>query len=183
MLEVEVKLPIRSLPALRAQLETLDWTPGERLLERNTVYDSPDRALESAGKLLRVRETGDRAILTVKLPIAEEGPHKVREEHNLDGPRPTLERIVEGLGFKPEWRYEKRRTRYRKPGEPGVIELDETPIGDFLELEGPPEWIDATATALGFEEADYVAATYRDLFVEWNARQSTPRRDMTFPDK
>ena len=31
--------------------------------------------------------------------------------------------------------------------EPGVIELDETPAGDFLELEGPPEWIDATAAA------------------------------------
>ena len=180
MLEIEVKLPIANLSAVRAQLQALGWKAAERLSERNTVYDTPEQSLAGAGKLLRIRETGDRAILTVKLPAGDEGAHKVREEHNLDGPGPTLERIVEGLGFSPAWRYEKRRTRHSKPGEAGVIELDETPIGDFLELEGPPEWIDATAAALGFAKSDYVTATYRDLFVNWQSKQSAPPRDMVF---
>ena len=180
MLEIEVKLRIGSLEAVKTQLDALGFTPAERLLECNTVYDSAEGSLAGAGKLLRIRETGERAILTVKLPSESEGPHKIREEHNLDGPAPTLERIVEGLGFEPAWRYEKYRTRYSKPGEPGVIELDETPIGNLLELEGPPEWIDATAAALGFSEADYVTATYRDLFVEWQSRQDSPPRDMVF---
>lgn len=180
MLEIEVKLRIPSLDAAKAQLRTLGFAAAERLFERNTVYDSPERRLAGTGKLLRIRETGERAILTVKLPAEGEGPHKIREEHNLEGPGPTLERIVEGLGFEPAWRYEKYRTRYSRPGEPGVIELDETPIGNLLELEGPPEWIDATAQALGFTQSDYVTATYRDLFVEWQGRQETPPRDMVF---
>ncbi|MCB9383776.1 MAG: class IV adenylate cyclase [Bryobacterales bacterium] len=180
MLEIEVKLPIENLSAVRTQLETLGWTRGERLLERNTVYDAPDRALDRAGKLLRIRESGDRALLTVKLPAQSDGPHKVREEHNLEGPGPTLERIVEGLGFASAWRYEKYRTRYRKAGEEGVIELDETPVGNYLELEGAPEWIDATAAALGFSSENYVTDTYRELFVTWQGRQIEPPRDMVF---
>ena len=181
MLEIEVKIPIASLPGVQARLESLGWQPGDRLFERNTVYDSPARSLDQAGKLLRIRETGGRAILTVKLPAESSGRHKVREEHNLDGPGSTLAGIVGGLGFDPAWRYEKYRTRYRRAGEPGVIELDETPVGDFLELEGPPEWIDSTAAALGFGAADYVTATYRELFVDWQSRQpAPPPRDMVF---
>ena len=183
MLEIEIKLSIADVAAVRAQLETLGWSAGERLFERNAVYDTPDQALARAGKLLRIRETGGRAILTVKLPADSDGPHKVREEHNLDAPGPTLGRIVDGLGFAPAWTYEKHRTRYSRPGEPGVVELDETPIGDFLELEGPPEWIDEAAEALGFAKSDYVTATYRDLFVDWQAKQPKAPRDMVFLSK
>ena len=64
-----------------------------------------------------------------------------------------------------------------------MIELDQTPIGDFLELEGPPEWIDATAAALGYSESDYVTSTYRDLFVDWQSKQAKPPRDMVFEEE
>jgi adenylate cyclase class 2 len=104
----------------------------------------------------------------------------VREEHNLDGPPETLEAVVEGLGFSPAWCYEKYRTRYRKLDEPGVIELDETPIGVYLELEGPPEWIDRTSIALGFSQADYVTASYGELFAAWQNKRAAPPRDMVF---
>ena len=181
MLEIEVKLRIASPEEARARLAALGWTPGDRLFERNAVYDAPGHPLERAGKLLRIRETGGRAILTLKLPAGGFGVHKVREEHNLDGDGPTLERIVGGLGFQCAWRYEKRRTRFRKPGEAGVIELDETPVGDFLELEGPPEWIDSTAAALGYTAADYITSTYRELFIDWRGKQPSLPDDMVFP--
>jgi len=53
--------------------------------------------------------------------------------------------------------------RYEKYGPPFIcqiqnvgrgllIELDETPIGAFVELEGPAEAIDRTATELGFQK-------------------------------
>ncbi len=41
--------------------------------------------------------------------------------------------------------------------------LDETPVGVFLELEGPPEWIDRTAGTLGFSEGDYITLSYLEL--------------------
>lgn len=182
MLEVEVKLRIHSLDEIRAKLEALGWTAGPRLFERNTVYDTPERKLAAEGKLLRIREIADKAILTVKLPTVDEGPYKVREEHNTEGEAPALERTVEALGFESTWRYEKHRTRHSKTNELGVIELDETPIGNFLELEGLPEWIDATAPALGFGREDYVTATYWDLFAEWRGQQANPPRDMVFKE-
>lgn len=180
MLEVEVKLAVPSLEDIREKLRSVGWQPGERLFERNSLYDTPEEGLRRGGRLLRVRQTGGRGVLTVKMPAVGGGPHKVREEHNLDGPPESLEAIVKALGFEPSWRYEKYRTRYAKAGEPGVIELDETPIGIYLELEGPPQWIDATASALGFDAAGYITDSYGDLFVAWQGQQAAPPRDMVF---
>ena len=51
-----------------------------------------------------------------------------------------------GAGLEPWFRYEKYRSTYRLPGLPGVkVELDETPIGDFLEVEGAARGIDRAA--------------------------------------
>jgi adenylate cyclase class 2 len=43
--------------------------------------------------------------------------------------------------------------------------LDQTPIGDFLELEGSPAWIDRTACALGYSPDDYITASYGALYL------------------
>ncbi len=42
--------------------------------------------------------------------------------------------------------------------------FDETPLGNFLELEGPRQWIDAAANQLGFRREDYITASYVALF-------------------
>ena len=53
-----------------------------------------------------------------------------------------------------------------------MITVDETPIGVFLELEGPAAWIDGTAAALGFHVADYVTDSYAALYRQY--RQANP---------
>jgi adenylate cyclase class 2 len=58
--------------------------------------------------------------------------------------------------------------------------LDETPIGEFLELEGEPGWIDRTARELGFSEADYITDTYGALFEAYRARNPGAGADMVF---
>ena len=58
--------------------------------------------------------------------------------------------------------------------------LDETPIGVFLELEGPAKWIDSTAKELGFSYADYITASYGVLFAEWCKEYELSTRDMVF---
>ena len=71
------------------------------------------------------------------------------------------------MGLRPCFRYEKYRSTYRLPGLPGlIVEVDETPIGDFLELEGSPMEIDCGAALLGFSPADYITKSYGALFVE-----------------
>jgi adenylate cyclase class 2 len=71
------------------------------------------------------------------------------------------------MGLRPWFRYEKYRTTYRLPGVAGLmVELDETPIGEFLELEGDAQAIDRVAVMLGYGVADYITKSYGQLFVE-----------------
>src|SRR5690606_21967570 len=107
----------------------------------------------------------------VKLPAVYNGPHKVREEHQFEtNDVEQARQVFLGLGYEPSWIYEKRRTTFRKDGENGIIEVDETPIGDFTEMEGEAGWIDRTAQDLGFSKADYLTDTYRGLFDAWLER-------------
>ena len=93
-----------------------------------------------------------------------------------------------GLGFHEAFRYEKYRTEFgRRSGtgeaEPGVATLDETPIGIFMELEGPARWIDRTAKELGYSRADYVLYSYSTLFAIWCAERGIESNDMAFSSR
>jgi adenylate cyclase class 2 len=194
--EVEVKLRISDRQALVRRLRRLKATGGTRIHEMNTLYDTPGGALAREGKLLRIRverlapprRTGKRttkarsaasrttALLTYKGPPQADGSsgsfhgrrYKIREEHEVRVENVgALVQIVEGLGLQPWFRYEKYRSAYRLPGFSGlVIDFDETPIGDFLELEGSRSAIDRCATLLGFRPANYIVKSYGALFAE-----------------
>jgi adenylate cyclase class 2 len=120
--------------------------------------------------------------LTLKLPAAGAGLHKVKEEFEIEASDcAVLGKILEGLGYHPVWRYEKYRTYFESKDASGAIVLDETPIGEFLELEGEPTWIDRTAVELGFSSLVYITDTYGDLFEEYKARNPGVGVDMVFP--
>jgi len=61
-----------------------------------------------------------------------------------------------------------------------VIEMDETPIGTFLELEGPAEAIDRAARELGYAKKDYVVKSYLALYLEECRRRGEAPKDMVF---
>ncbi len=109
------------------------------------------------------------------------GRHKVREEIEVEVAEPApLANILEALGMRGWFRYEKFRTTYRFPATARwasdlLIELDETPIGAFVELEGPSEAIDRAAKLLGFGPKDYITKSYLALYLEQcRARGTTP---------
>jgi len=60
------------------------------------------------------------------------------------------------------------------------VVIDETPIGNFGEIEGPSEWIDKVAPDLGISRADYSTETYAGLFYAWKERTGSPAAEMTF---
>ena len=95
-------------------------------------------------------------------------PYKIREEHEVCiSNQEEVSRIFAALGFRPCFRYEKFRTTYRLPGMKNLkVEVDETPIGLFLELEGPRREIDRAARRLGFARAEYINKSYGALFME-----------------
>jgi adenylate cyclase class 2 len=88
--------------------------------------------------------------------------------------------VFAGLGYQPSFRYEKYRTEYQRAGEPGHATLDETPIGVFIELEGPPRWIDSTAKLLGFSRADYITLSYFALYSIWCGEHGATPGNMIF---
>ena len=62
----------------------------------------------------------------------------------------------------------------------GQVVVDETPIGNFCEIEGPPRWIDTTAKELGVTPSDYITKNYATLFADWKQETKSPAKEMTF---
>jgi adenylate cyclase class 2 len=100
------------------------------------------------------------------------GRYKIREESELViTDAGALQKIFEGLGLRGWFRYEKYRTTYKFPvgskwAHGLLVEVDETPIGTFVELEGPGEAIDRAARELGFSHSDYIQKNYLLLYLE-----------------
>jgi adenylate cyclase, class 2 len=166
-----------------------------RVHEENVIFDTPQGGLAKHGQLLRIRtevlegrarsrdgNARRRVLVTFKSPIArpasfgsggaQHGSHKVREEIEVEVTEAEkLTKIFEGLGMSGWFRYEKYRTTFRLPAKKVwarglLIELDETPIGTFVELEGPAEAIDRAANELGYSKHDYVLKNYLVLYME-----------------
>ena len=134
-----------------------------RSFERNWVLDTPDLQLRSAGILLRVRSDDSRWTLTLKEPGHVEGGHKIRPEHETemqDGE--ALMQLLKLLGYETVWRYEKYRSHYELNGV--KIALDETPIGDFMELEGLAGATEEVAALLGHNPTEFLDLSYASLF-------------------
>jgi adenylate cyclase class 2 len=180
--ENEIKLALPDAAIARRLLRQAGFRVAKsRVFEANTVLDTPARDIINAGRLLRLRQVRGQGTLTYKGPALGGHRHKSREEieTRLDDPA-SAQRIFEYLGYRPVFRYEKFRTEFHRSGEPGVAQVDETPIGLFLELEGPPRWIDRTARALGFAPADYIVKSYGRLYIEFCQARGVPPKDMVF---
>ena len=178
--EIEIKLAVPSASAARRLLRAAGFRISRpRAFESDTILDTPDLRLRKAGCLVRVRDTRNGAVLTFKGP-ATAVKYKSREELEIAVDNGgLLKTILSRLGFQPVFRYQKCRAEFRRDAG-GLAMLDETPVGVFLELEGTPRWIDRTARELGFSEADYVTASYWQLYVDWCARRRRKPTHMLF---
>jgi adenylate cyclase class 2 len=177
--EIEIKFRVEKFPALTRDLRKAGfYVETTRTHEMNTLYDLPDRPLQKGGELLRLRKYGAEWVLTHKAKSTE-GRHKTRIETETgvaDGKKMVA--ILRALGYEPTFRYEKFRTEW-SDGK-GHVVVDETPIGNFGEIEGPPRWIDKVARRLGISPKDYITETYAGLFFKWKQQTQSPASEMTF---
>jgi adenylate cyclase class 2 len=186
-LETEVKFRVPDLAALRDRLIARGAILAQpRHLERNVLFDDDAKSLRGRGMLLRLRDALG-AYITLKAPAPPErqsSQHKARVEHEISVDNvDTAFAILAGLGYTPWWRYEKYRESFRL-GDPAgrgassaTVALDHTPIGDFVEIEAPPESIRLVAEQLGFDWSTRNLQTYRELF---DATGRAAGADMTF---
>jgi adenylate cyclase class 2 len=198
--EIEIKFRIDDVTMLRDRLPGLGFRlVTERTHEMNTLYDLAGERLRRRGALLRIRKYGPKWTVTYKdKSRIKPGRHKTRRE--IETPvenGQALAEILEALGFKPSFAYEKFRSEWTggPPAASGIhagqangegagmghVVIDETPIGNFGEIEGPPQWIDEVARRLGISTAQYITASYAELFQQWKKKTGNKVAQMLFP--
>ena len=182
-IETEIKFRVNDLAALAEKLQATGFrleTP--RSFESNVLYDTPDRQMRARTEILRIRSYAGRWTLTLKR-MPRWGPGEDRHKHRIEtetgiADGAALAEIFLSLGLVPAFRYEKWRTEW-SDGE-GHCVVDETPIGNYAELEGSSSWIDRTAGRLGVDPAEYVTLSYGRLFEAWREEHSSSANDLTF---
>lgn len=176
--ESEIKLRMPGPGPAREAVARLGATlVRSRHFEDNVLFDDARSALVSSGRTLRLRRTDEATVLTFKGPRDDREGVKSRQEIEVKagpGEADALQAVLAAVGFRPLFRYQKYREAYRL-GEVEIV-VDETPIGTFLEIEGPPAQIHAAARALGLGPRDYITESYAGLF-----QAEGGKGDMVFP--
>src|ERR1700756_2027009 len=177
--EIEIKFRIENLRDLNRRLRAAALRRITlRTIGMNALYDLPGQPLRKRGEVLRLRQYGKEWFLTHKSKGVA-GRHKTRLELQTrvtDGQ--MMHAILRALGYQPTFRYEKFRAEWSDGR--GHVVVDETPIGNFGEIEGPARWIDQTAKRLGITRADYITKSYAGLFFAWKRRTRSRANEMTF---
>lgn len=188
--EIELKVPITDPAAFESRLREHGFhIDTARTFEHNTLYDTPSRDLRARTEILRIRRYGNTWTVTHKgladpARISDPTRYKTRIETETtvaDGE--ALGTIFRQIGYTPAFTYEKFRTEWSHPSTPRChVVLDETPIGVYAELEGPPEWIDRTIDQLGIDSATSLTDSYGKLFLDWKQRTGSPAENLTFTE-
>jgi adenylate cyclase, class 2 len=180
-IETEVKIRIDDPGKFCEQLSALN--PGvvsDRHLEDNYLLDFHDALLKSRQCLLRVRFEGDAGRLTYKGPPKPDGIFKTREELEIkldDGT--TMVQILDRLGMVVCFRYQKYRREFLLDGI--HVTVDETPIGNYIELEGAEEGIRKLALKMGIAESQFLRSSYYTLYLEHCRERGLTPKYMIFP--
>jgi adenylate cyclase, class 2 len=190
--EIELKFPVADPKLLQSRLPYLGFhleTP--RTFEHNTLFDTPTRELRAKRQILRLREYGGIHTLTHKRIdeslSSDTSRYKIRIETETTVSDPhALTEVFAQLGYQPAFIYEKYRTEYSifdsaTNTTPHLV-IDETPIGNYAELEGPTGWIDRTLTQLNIDPATCLTDSYGKLFLDWKQRTGSLAEHLTFAE-
>jgi adenylate cyclase class 2 len=156
-----------------------------RHFEDNWLFDFPNQRLYKEGAALRLRSVDGRGLLTYKGIVrdSETSPLKVREEIETAVEEPDqMAVLLERLGFQRSFRYQKYRTVYQLNinEEMVTITFDETPMGNFIEVEGNETGVLETMKAAGFDADEIIRESYPELQEKRCAERGMPLEDLVF---
>ena len=181
--EIELKFAVADIDRFRAKVQSLGVTLlTPRTFEANTLYDTPERDLRVRRQVLRLRGYAGRSVVTHKRVATDDvdSRYKIRiETESAIEDAAALAEIFAQLGYKPVFRYEKYRTEWEAGA--GHIFLDETPIGVYAELEGPPAWIESMREQLNQARAVHHRKLRNDVS-GLKARMHSPAENLTFDE-
>ncbi len=175
MIETEVKIRIKDIDStVKRIIQQGARLEKERYLEENTLYDFSSQLLYKKKQALRLRKISKKTFLAFKGVPQKSRKFKIREEYEAEVKNEReFKKILKSVGLSPTFQYKKNRRVFRKKRL--KICLDETPVGDFLELEGEREDIVKTAKALGFSKKEFIKSDYIQLIKEAKKKERTER--------
>ena len=179
-IETEIKIRIESTEDfIRRVLSYGASRASERSLEDNILFDFPDDRLKLARCMLRVRSVAGRGILTYKGAPRPDGIFKSREEleTGVESPEATVE-ILGRIGMRQGFRYQKYRQEFSLDGV--HLAVDETPIGNYAELEGTEDEILNLAKKLGILESRFIRKSYHALYIDYCLELKITPQSMIF---
>ena len=181
--ETEIKVQIPDLEGFCERLNAFRHRViSARHFEDNHILDFPDRTLQSSGCLVRIRYANNRAVITYKGPAKEDGIFKTREELETvleDGVSGL--HILEKLGMRVWFRYQKYRREFEINNV--IVAVDETPIGNYAELEGTERGICDLARNMEIEESSFLRDSYYSLYLEQCRLNGSSPGHMIFRDR
>lgn len=133
--ELEVKFHVTDLAEMESRLVALGATLVQpRTHEYNLRFDNRAGDLHQAESMLRLRRDSASHV-TFKGPSSTLGGVLTRQEIEFEVSNfSAAQKLIEALGFRSKFVYEKHRTTYAMDGL--KITLDEMPYGPFVEIEG-----------------------------------------------
>ena len=186
--ETEIKLEVTNPKELRWRLTEQGFRPIlARHFESNILFDFPDQRLRKSRSLVRLRFMGHQGLLTYKGAPLRSRDYKIRPEFETkvdDGHQ--MHEVLHHLGLREVFSYEKYRTIYAPRGKQDAthsphLVFDETPVGTYIELEGPQRWIDEVARQLGYSRRDYIKESYAALYRRKCQKEGKIPGNMLFP--
>jgi len=178
--EIEIKIPAPDLDAVRSKLREAGATlHAPRHDESNDLYDDAARKLSGSGRTVRLRRAAGRAILTYKGAARFQDGVKIREEREVEvSDAGEAQAILNGLGLERRFRYEKRREEWDAGG--CIVALDETPIGNFVEVEGDPIGIRKLIGQLALDPSEAIPYSYAELYLRRRKEEPALPADMVW---
>jgi predicted adenylyl cyclase CyaB len=185
-LEIEAKMAVPNLDAVREALRTGGARRVRRTRETNVFFDTEDRTLLAGDEGLRLRTNWDADsgrtthVITHKGAL-QAGKLKSREETELTVDDPAAAtKLLERLGLAVTLSFEKRRETWELEG--CKVELDEVPhLGAFVEVEGPDEArVLHVRDALGLSDRPIIKASYIALLTRFLDEHDMRERVITF---
>ena len=187
--EIEAKMKLDDREDLLAKLKYFDAVYVKEVVEINTFFDAPDRALRVGDQGLRVRveraTDGSKVIATV----THKGPRsrgllKTREETEMrvsDGR--AAAKLLTALGYESVVSFEKLRQSWEI--DDCLVELDTVPyLGDYVEIEGPSERVVMKIRErLGLSDSKVLSASYISMLINFVTENGIRRDHIGFDEE
>ncbi len=162
--EKKYRLDKRLIVEITAKLAEVGAVFINEVFEENFLHRGG--MLDERSAALRIRKTAETTTLTYKEKLRDDDGIKHKIEYETDvADAEAMERIIEMLGYHLSVVYEKHRKTW-KLNDVEVV-LDELPFGQYMEIEGTIDAINAAEKLLGVQKLEVELRGYPRLTVKF----------------